>query len=95
MKKTKTKFLHVIIIISVILACIIFVHQRKTNEAIPNQTVVIGVTLPTGYSYIIIKKGLLNKNNEDKKWITLEKFERSQIIIPLQKINNKMIFEVN
>jgi len=70
----------------------------KQNTMIPDQTVVISAILRSGKGIpVIIVKGLLNPENEGKKWITLENFIMKQLKYNKRKskIDNKHTFEVN
>lgn len=63
------------LIIFLMITISILAYQKEANEAVPNQTVVITLLMPTGYIPIVIKKGLLNKNNEGKTWLTVKKYK--------------------
>jgi len=82
------------LIIFLMISMSVLAYQKETkvtNDVVPNQTVVISAILKTGRGIpIIIRKGLLNPENEGKKWLTLENFLKSQ-----SKINNLRILEAN
>ena len=62
----------------------------EQSKMIPDQTVVMSAILRSGQGVpIIILKGLLNPENEGKKWITIEKFKKT--FHP--NIDNKNTFE--
>jgi predicted tellurium resistance membrane protein TerC len=81
------------LIIFLMIAISILAYQKEANEVVPNQTVVIFAITNSGYLPIVVAKGLLNKDNEGKKWITLEKY-KNDIIKHKSRIDNKHTFEV-
>ena len=75
----------------------VLAYQKEANEnkTVPNQTVVISAILRSGQGIpVIIPKGLLNPENEGKKWLTYENFKK-QIEKNKPKVDNRHTFEAN
>jgi predicted tellurium resistance membrane protein TerC len=82
------------LIIFLMIAMSVLAYQKEANEVVPNQTVVIFAVTTSGYLPIIVAKGLLNKSNEGKKWITLEEY-KNKLSRRKSRIDNKHTFEVH
>ena len=79
------------LVIFLMISISILAYQKEakvTNDEVPNQTVVISAILRSGQGIpVIVLKGLLNPENEGKKWLTLENFRKKM------RIDNKNTFE--
>jgi len=79
------------LVIFLMISISILAYQKEakvTNDEVPNQTVVISAILRSGEGIpVIIVKGLLNPEEEGKKWLTLENFRKKM------RIDNKNTFE--
>jgi hypothetical protein len=83
------------LIMFLMVAISVLAFQKEANEIVPNQHMVITVRMSMGLVPVILKKGLLNKNNEGDTWITLETFKKlSNIPKQKLKIDNRHTFEV-
>lgn len=69
-------------------------NKIQQSKMIPDQTVVISAILHSGISIpVIVLKGSLNPENENKTWITLEDFKKRLKNKP--RVDNRHKFEAN